>query len=96
MRAQRPELVAHPATDGGVGLGKGIEHRRHRRRFGDVDLDAGRPAGMRSEGGGEANRDLQGSTAVFTQVTGGRWRAASCHDSPASGEAKTSPVRVPM
>ena len=44
----------------------------------------------------EQRRELDyGHSAVSTERTGGSQRAASCHDSPPSGEARTEPVCVP-
>ena len=93
--AQRPHLVAHPAADGRVVGGDRIEHRADGDGWGQVQLEVRRAPGVRPEGGGEADDDLQPRTAVFTHTTGGRWRATSVQVPPASAEAKTSPVRVP-
>lgn len=79
-----------------MGGGQRIEHGADGRRSSDVELDERRSAGVLAQSGGQPDRDRQLRTAVFTQTTGGRWRIASLHDSPASADANRSPVRVPM
>ena len=95
MTAQGAGLVPHPAADGRVGDGDGVDDGADGDGGGQVELEAGGAAGVRAQRRGQADDDSQRRTAVFTQSTGGRWAASSCHDSPASGEANTSPVRVP-
>ena len=72
VTAEGAGLVPQPATHGGVGDGDGVDDGadRHRRRH--VDLDAGRSARVRAQGGRQPDRHPQRSTAVLTQSTGGR------------------------
>ena len=95
VTAQCARLVAHAAADGRVSGRNGVDDGADCDGWGQVELDAGRATGVGPQRRGEAYDDRQGSTAGFTHSTGGRWRASSSHDSPASGDAKTSPVRVP-
>ena len=88
--------VAHAPADRRVGGGHGVEHGADRGGLRHVDVDGGRATGVGPQAGRQPDDDLQGSTAVFTHTTGGRYVAICCHDAPASGEANTSPVRVPM
>ena len=95
MAAQRAGLVAHATAHGGVGDGDGVEEGADRDRRRQVEVEAGRSSSVGPQRRGQADDDPQRSTAVFTQSTGGRKRATSCQVAPASGEANTSPVRVP-
>ncbi len=95
MAAQLAGLVPHPPTDRRVGRRNGVDDRSNGDRRREVDLDGGGAAGVGAQRRGQPDDDLQRTTAVFTQTTGGRYWAAVCQCSPPSGEANTSPVRVP-
>ena len=68
---------------------QGTQGVAERRRFA---LELALPARLAGEQRGEPD---YGHSAVSTERTGGSQRAASCHDSPPSGEASTEPVCVP-
>jgi len=68
---------------------QGAQSVAERRR---VALELTLPARLAREQRGEPD---YGHSAVSTDRTGGNQRAASCQDSPPSGEASTEPVCVP-
>ena len=88
-------LVADATADRRVDGGEGVEDSVDGDGLVDLDRHGRGAAGVFAQRGGQPDGHGQGSTAVFTHVTGGRWRATSRHESPPSAEAKTSPVRVP-